>query len=295
MNPVAIYAAEPAEGWLPWGAFAPFLCVVLVVAPIAATSPALEHFGLVDANGDPVGRIGLVAFLLITFGMLGFVVLGWIRFVEKRPLSTVGLVRGNGTRTFLTGYAVGLTMVIVLVAAIWLAGAYEVGAAGKAFRSLAALASIGVLLLGFALQSSIEEFVFRGWLLSAIARKFNIVLAVALTSIVFTFLHYESGQAWLDTLNIFLFSVFVCAWAIRAGNIWGVMGWHAAWNWLLAVGFEVPITGINANVPALLIKLIPVGPEYLTGGAPGPEGSLCCTFLVIGATLLCLLRRPAQS
>jgi hypothetical protein len=71
------------------------------------------------------------------------------------------------------------------------------------------------------------------------------------------------------------------------------MGWHSAWNWLLAVGFEVPVTGINANVPALLVKLFPVGPEYLTGGAPGPEGSLCCTFLVIGATLV-RLSLPAK-
>src|SRR5437762_1807905 len=114
MNPTAIYSAEPAKGWLPWGALAPLLCVVLVVAPIAATSFALEHFGLVDANGDAIGRMGLVAFLLVTFGMLGLVVLGWIRFVERRPLSTVGLVGAGGLRSFLLGHAVGLAMVCVL-------------------------------------------------------------------------------------------------------------------------------------------------------------------------------------
>jgi hypothetical protein len=79
-------------------------------------------------------------------------------------------------------------------------------------------------------------------------------------------------------LSSFLFSVFACAWALRTGQIWGVMGWHAGWNWLLAVGFEVPVTGLNAGLPALLVQLVPRGPALLTGGSQGPEGSLWCSF-----------------
>ncbi|HYD80524.1 MAG TPA: hypothetical protein VEC06_12010 [Paucimonas sp.] len=36
-------------------------------------------------------------------------------------------------------------------------------------------------------------------------------------------------------------------------NLAGVVGWHAGWSWLLATGFEVPLTGINAGVPPLLV------------------------------------------
>jgi len=47
-------------------------------------SSVLERFGLVDANGDPIGRPGLCAFLLFPFAATGLVVLGWVRFVERR-------------------------------------------------------------------------------------------------------------------------------------------------------------------------------------------------------------------
>ena len=48
---------------------------------------------------------------------------------------------------------------------------------------------------------------FRGWLLSAIARKFNVTLAVILSSAVFCLLHYGPGQPWLVTLNLVLFAL----------------------------------------------------------------------------------------
>jgi hypothetical protein len=174
------------------------------------------------------------------------------------------------------------------VAAIWLAGGYSAAGFAKALASPGALLKIGFLLVCFAVQSSVEEILFRGWLLSAVARKLNAGLGVALTSIVFMLLHYGPGQHWSIMLGTFLFSLFACAWALKTGNIWGVMGWHAGWNWLLAVGFEVPITGLDARLPALLVKLMPIGPDSLTGGAQGPEGSFFCSlfFAVASAILL---------
>ena len=60
------------------------------------------------------------------------------------------------------------------------------------------------------------------------------------------------------------------------------MGWHAGWNWLLATGFELPVTGIDAQLPALLVALQPSGVDALTGGAEGPEGSyLCSVFFIL--------------
>ena len=146
-----------------------------------------------------------------------------------------------------------------MVAASWAAGALDPAGYGRAFASPAALGAIALLLLAFAVQSSVEEILFRGWLLSVVARKFNTLAAVGLTSIVFAFLHFSPGQAWLVTTNMLLFSVFACCWALRAGNVWGVMGWHAGWNWLLATGFELPVTELDAGLPALLVTLRPTG------------------------------------
>ena len=177
-------------------------------------------------------------------------------------------------------------MAVAIVAGIWVAGSFAVGPIGAAFGSPPALASIALLLVCFAVQSSVEELLFRGWMLSAIAIKFGVVMAVVISSAIFTLLHYDPGASWIFVANVFLFGVFACCWSLRTGNIWSVMGWHAGWNWTFATGFELRVTGLDAHEPALFIKLIPKGPDYLTGGVQGPEGSLLCTLLLLAATIV---------
>lgn len=107
MNPRAPYSAEPARGWLPWGALAPFLCVLFVGTTQYGGSKVLEWFHLGNAKGDPIGLAGLYAFLLFPFALSGLAVLAWVRFVERRPLATLGLsgrlTSGPGGRAFLGG------------------------------------------------------------------------------------------------------------------------------------------------------------------------------------------------
>lgn len=293
MSSRAIFSPEPAKGWLPWGALAPILCVLFVAAPALGGSSALEYFHLGDERGNPIGLAGLYAFLLFPFAVNGLLLWAWIHFVERRPLTTIGLVGEERARTFLHGLAIGAVTVFAVVAAVWVAGGYVAGGYGKAFGSASALLNMGFLLLCFVVQASVEEILFRGWLLSVIARKFNVVAGVILTSLVFMFLHYGPGQHWLAMLGTFLFSAFACAWALKAGNIWGVMGWHTGWNWLLSIGFELPVTGITVDLPALIVKLMPTGPASLTGGAEGPEASfLCSLFFVLGIAFLAWRRRP---
>jgi membrane protease YdiL (CAAX protease family) len=94
-------------------------------------------------------------------------------------------------------------------------------------------------------------------MLSAVARKFNLPWAIGLSSFIFCLLHYNPGLNWLVILNLVLFSLFACAWVLRKNSLWGIMGWHAGWNWLLATGFELPVTGLDLKLPALLVALSP--------------------------------------
>lgn len=289
------YSNLPAQGWLPWGALAPVIAFIFVLLPVLATDAPMAAMGLVDARGHPVGTAGLIAFLLPPFALTGLLVLGWVRFVERRPLATIGLTRPGGPGTFLRGLGIGAVTILVVVAGGWLADGHEAAGAAPAFASPAALGGIALLLLAFAVQASVEEILFRGWLLSVVARKFNLIAAVVLSSALFVLLHFSPGQPLLVTLNLALFALFTCAWALKAGNVWGVMGWHAGWNWLLATGFELPVTGLDAHLPALVVKLVPAGPDVLTGGAQGPEGSLLCTgFFLVGIALLALRRRATD-
>ncbi len=290
MNRRAIYSADDIRGWLPWGALAPFLGIVLVVLPSIAATVVLHRLRLVGADDDPIGAGGLYAFLLLTFTLIGLVVLAWVRFVERRSFASIGLVRRDATKRFLRGLGVGLAMSSAIVAAIWLTGGARAEGFGRAFSTPVTLLHMGALLACFAFQGSVEEVIFRGWLFSAVALKLNVAIAAVVTSLVFTFLHFDPKVRPLFLVNTCLFSLFACSWALRAGDVWGVMAWHGAWNWLLGVGFETPISGLNLKMPALIVRLVPTGRDLLTGGAQGPEGSVFCTALLVAGTVLVLGR-----
>ena len=54
-------------------------------------------------------------------------------------------------------------------------------------------------------------------------------------------------------------------------------------------------SGLESNLPALVVKLVPVGPAYLNGAGEGPEGSVFTLALLTVASLsLLLLARPRE-
>jgi membrane protease YdiL (CAAX protease family) len=282
--PNMIYEPSPHRGWLPSVWLAPVICIFLVGLSSVPIDLLMEHWGLVNAKGDPPTAPAFCLFLLLPFATMAAATYAWCHYVERRGLNTLGLTGSGGLRKFLGGLAIGIAMMGLAISAIWLAGGYRAEASFPAFASAWSLFWIAVLLPCFAFQSSVEEFIFRGWLLSSVTRRWNLVAGVVATSLAFTFLHYSPHQPLRVTCLSFLFSVFACAWVRRANSIWGIMGWHAGWNWFAGVGFGAPITGLDVHLPALLEKLAPIGPDYLTGGFDGPEGSvMTLAMLVIGS------------
>jgi membrane protease YdiL (CAAX protease family) len=289
-----LYSGDAAKGWMPWGALAPFLALAFLIATQLTGTELVRPLARLDAFGNPLDANALVAFALVPFGLLMLILLAWVRFVERRPLASVGLRHEHPVRSFLRGHAIGMSSIAAIVAVIWLAGGYTASHETTGWSSPSALLSIFLLLAALALQSSAEELLFRGWLLSVLTRKFNVVVAVMVSSLLFSFLHFSRGQHWLATLGTLLFGVFACAWALRSRSILGVMGWHSGWNWLLASGFGLPLTGLDLGIPPLLVGLQASGPDWLTGGAQGPEASaVCLVYFTLSAGWLFLSRRPA--
>lgn len=282
MSRVALYSPEPTRGWLPWIWLVPILMILFNAVPVIALDDWMEARQWSTPRGDPIGLPGLHALLWIGFVPTLLLVLAWVRFVERRSLASIGLVGPAPLKTFAQGLAIGMGTIALVVSAIWAAGGLRATGWGLAWQSPQSLLQVALLLPGFMLQSSVEEVMFRGWMQSVLARKAGVAVAVVLVALVFTLLHFSPNQRWLVMLSSFLFSLFASAWALRTGNVWGVMGWHAGWNWLLATGFELPVTGIDAQLPALLVALQPSGVDALTGGAEGPEGSyLCSVFFIL--------------
>jgi uncharacterized protein len=284
-----IFSPEPHRGWLPWTWLAPFICILLVAFVPFPLDYGLEWIGLTNAEGEPVSTFGFCMFLLLPFSAMGAGTWAWARFVERRSPATLGLTGSRQMAKLVAGIAAGVCMVALTVISIWLAGRYVSGDILPAFFSPVSLFWIAILLACFVVQSGVEEFIFRGWLLSTVTRRWNLTAGFIVSSLAFTLVHLSPNQPAREIISSFTFALFACARAWRAGSIWGVMGWHAGWNWFTGVGFAVPITGLDVRLPALLVQLTPTGPDFLTGGPAGPEGSVLTIGLLAAATLLVLL------
>ena len=103
-----------------------------------------------------------------------------------------------------------------------------------------------------------------------------------------------SPELLTGVLNVVLFGVFIGVYAAREGSLWGVCGWHAAWNWLLGLGFGLEVSGHVIDSTPLVVDLgtQTTVPWWVTGAAFGPEGSVVTTaVLLIGIAVLILKGR----
>mgnify|MGYP003571042828 CR=1 FL=1 len=290
-----LFGSEEPKGWAPWALLVPVIAILFTVISLVGGTVILRSTGLIPARGAPVLPAELAASLIVPFGlMLGLLFL-WLRFVEKRSLASIGL-QGEGTgKRFSWGFAIGAIMIGVTVMGIWGTGGYRVGGFAPAFATPSSLAAMLLLAVGFTVQAGVEEMVMRGWLLSAMSRKVGVIVASCTSALLFTLLHFDPDNPNLlvDAVTSILFSLFACYWAIKSGSIWGIIGWHAGWNWFQGVGFTIPVTGQQATVPALIAEMAAVGPIWLTGGEVGPEASVVCAgvLVVAGAMMVARLKR----
>ena len=270
--------------------------VFIIGGQLLGIIPALMT-GFIGLDGETKRWEQLAYVLFATFGCGAVLVFLWIRFFERRPLSTIGF-NADGLKRFARGYAIGLGFLLAAVGIIWALGGYLVEAGG-AFQSAAvgaALVPIVVLLLGFIVQGSTEEIFFRGWLMQLIASRHGLWLAIAVNSVLFGLMHAAnippSRELFMGLLNIALFGVFISLYAAREGSLWGVCGWHAAWNWLLGLGFGLEVSGQVVDAKPLIVDLTTRSevPWWITGAAFGPEGSVVVTALLLVGSVVLIMR-----
>jgi membrane protease YdiL (CAAX protease family) len=80
----------------------------------------------------------------------------------------------------------------------------------------------------------------------------------------------------------------------RTGNLWLAVGAHAGWDWGQSFFFGVSDSGFQA--PGHLLNPHAAGPDWLSGGTVGPEGSVLTLILLAMMTVLflALYRNPRE-
>jgi membrane protease YdiL (CAAX protease family) len=245
--------------------------------------------GLVLAGLPAPPGVQLAIVYSSAFAGLWLGLLCWVRFVERRPFRTIGLQADRPVWRYLAGAALGVGMFSAVVGLLALAGAAVID--GVRFDG-ATVASLFALAVGYSVQGSGEEALVRGWLLPVAAVRFGVVGGMIAQTFMFTLLHgVNPGITPLAVLNLALVSLFLGVWALRAGDIWPIMGWHAAWNWAQGTVFGIAVSGSPPADALLPVSL--TGPDWLAGGVFGAEASVI-TSVVLGAGLAVTLLREAR-
>jgi membrane protease YdiL (CAAX protease family) len=296
MAGIELYTERKTRHRRTWTLAAIVLAVVFMLGgELGAYFPAIKA-GFISPGGGTDGWPQLTYELGVAFGLGSVLLLLWVWLFERRGPAALGL-NAKGPVRFLRGYLIGLAFLGGVVGSIWLAGGYVVEGSG-AFGSAAvgaALLPIGALMLGFIIQGSSEELLFRGWLMQLIASRHGIWIAVVANSALFALAHAgniePSNELYVGLANVVLFGLFISLYAIREGSLWGVCGWHAAWNWLLGLGFGLEVSGMKIDSLPLITDLTgaPGAAWWLTGGAFGPEASLVTTAVLLCGTVVLML------
>jgi CAAX protease family protein len=200
--------------------------------------------------------------------------------LESRSSGDYGLpARSMFKGQFWHGAALGIVEISVLVGGIAAFRGYRFGPLAE--HGVAILRWALLWALFFVLVGLFEEFAFRGYLQFTLADGIGFWPAALLLSIGFGSVHLRNkGESPVGALSVVAIALVFALTLKRTGNLWLVVGWHAAFDFGETFLFSVPNSG---NVFAGHLSNATLhGPAWLTGGTVGPEGSLF-SFLTMAA------------
>lgn len=232
--------------------------------------------------------------------LLAFVCLvlaSWIMSrIEKRDMEQYGLpLKGSG---FLSQFALGyvlwgflpLALLLCVMRALHVFYFGQIALHGGEILYWGLIWWCVFLLVGF-----FEEYLLRGYLLYTLADGIGFWPAAIVLAALFALSHaLNSGETRLGVMMTALFAMFASVTLWRTGSLWLAVGAHAGWDWGESYFFGTSDSGLPAQGHLLNSHI--AGPDWLSGGSVGPEGSLLTLILMLLMTALAyfLLRKPSR-
>jgi hypothetical protein len=250
------------------------LSAILIVSYTALFKVLALVDGPVKSETDPFWGLAIEYLPLNAAFLLAYFVVR--KFVFKRSFAELGFNREK----VLVGLGKGFieSALIITVGVIVLTILQKLEYTGVQWNSSL---FVGFLVL-FLFQSLSEEILTRGFLLGVIAHRFGNYWALAVSSLLFSLLHFFNPDFnWLAGLNILLAGLALGLLYIKYQNLWVCTGFHWGWNFMQSAFYDFNVSGFDI---ASLISFSSLPPAWLTGGGFGFEGSI---LSVIALTAFC--------
>ncbi|WP_394758800.1 CPBP family intramembrane glutamic endopeptidase [Flavobacterium sp.] len=197
----------------------------------------------------------------------------WMRFYEKRSFRNLGFQTQKAVPNYFLGIFIGIILFCSVVGLLSAFNYMTWETGSPAMQGMTVLLPTILILLGFVIQGATEEILCRGWLMPMVGARYNVWTGILVSASLFGLLHgLNDNVTILSIINIIVVGVFFSLFALRQGSLWGACGLHSIWNWLQGNFFGLQVSGTETGPTILNLKEI--GPDWLTGGAFGPEGVL---------------------
>jgi hypothetical protein len=121
-----------------------------------------------------------------------------------------------------------------------------------------------------------EELLMRAIILRLLMRAFGIWPALVVQAALFGALHLANPNATPAAAVAIAIEagLMLAGFYLLTGRLWMSIGVHAAWNFTQGWVWGASVSGIPVVESWLVSKPKPGAPEFLSGGAFGPEASL---------------------
>ncbi|WP_299014618.1 type II CAAX endopeptidase family protein [uncultured Caulobacter sp.] len=248
-----------------------WMAVLFVIFAIVYAGAQAVGNPLFQGGGRALEVLEVTAICLAGLGLYALIVrLAEGRWPEELSLKPAPL-------DLVLGLLIGALMLSAAVGGLYVLGVYEISGPREAspWGTIAMAVESGVM----------EELLMRAIVLRLLMRAFGIWPALALQALLFGALHLANPNATLTAAVAIAIEagLMLAGFYLLTGRLWMSIGVHAAWNFTQGWIWGASVSGIPVKESWLVSTPKPGAPEFLSGGAFGPEASL--PAMVVGTSV----------
>lgn len=268
MKAKAIFKNEFDElraGWL-------LLCYAALFSAISAGI----FFAVISLEGTP-DQFAAAAISLIASAAASYLV---VKLLHKKTLAAIGLAFDmRGLRDAGIGMLAGILMMTFIFGLQYLQGYVTVSATEYDLSSGAQVFLVSMAF--FCVAALFEEILFRGYPFQTLVRGIGFIPSTLLVALAFGAAHLANPNAnAFGFINTAIASVLFCVAYWRTRSLWLPFGIHFGWNFAQTTLYGFPTSGVHFT-RFELTQLKQFGPEWVTGGAYGPEAGVLATLAIV--------------
>lgn len=209
----------------------------------------------------------------------------YVKYVERRAVTELSLA-GAG-RELQQGLGAGALLVVATSVVLLAAGAFLV--TGTAHWSVLFKPLPEQVMVAF-----FEELLFRAVLFRLLEKSWGTTTGLVVSTLLFAVAHVPNESfSVLGALLTVVAGVTLAGAYLVTRRLWLPIGLHFAWNYLFDAVFAIPVSGHPARG---WLQVTTSGPEWLSGGAYGVEGSVVTgvAWTIAAIALLVIARQRGQ-